>query len=90
LENNKSGVQELINTQTGPVSYTVQLDDDREVHRHQEQVIQRETPEANENEVIDPNLNQQPVPDQQVVSEENAVPAAQYPQRDRHTPDYYS
>jgi hypothetical protein len=80
----------VINTQTGPVSYTIQLEDDREVHRHQDQVIQRETPEENENEVIDPDLNQQPVPDQQVVSEENAVPAARYPQRDRHTPDYYS
>jgi hypothetical protein len=49
-------------------------------------VIQRETPAANENEVIDTYLNRQPVPDQQVVSEENAVPAARYPQRDRHTP----
>jgi hypothetical protein len=45
------------------------LEDDHEVHRHQDQVIQRETPEANENEVIDSDLNQQPVPDQQVVSE---------------------
>ena len=80
----------VINTQTGPVSYTIQLEDDREVHRHQDQVIHRETPEENENDVIDPDINQQPVPDQQVVSEENAVPAAQYPQRDRQTPDYYS
>jgi hypothetical protein len=47
----------VINTQTEPVSYTIQLEDDREVHRHQDQVIQRETPEANENEVIDPDLN---------------------------------
>ena len=51
----------VINTQTEPVSYTIQLEDDREVHRHQDQVIKRETPEANENEVIDPDLNQQPV-----------------------------
>ena len=80
----------VINTQTGPVSYTIQLEDDREVHRHQDQVIHRETPEENENDVIDPDINQQPVPDQQVVSEENAVPAARYPQRDRQTPDYYS
>ena len=64
----------VINTQTGPVSFIIQLEDDREVHRHQDQVIQRETPEENENDVIDPDLNQQPVPDQQVVSEENAVP----------------
>jgi hypothetical protein len=37
------------------------LEDDREVHRHQhqDQVIQRETPD--ENEVIDPDLNQQRV-----------------------------
>jgi hypothetical protein len=48
------------------------LEDDREVHRHQDQVIHRETPEENENDVIDPDLNQQPVSDQQVVSEENA------------------
>jgi hypothetical protein len=80
----------VINTQTGPVSYTVPLEDDREVHRHQDKVIRRETPEANENEVIDPDLNQQPVPYQQVVSDENAVPAARYPQRDRHSPEYYS
>ena len=80
----------VINTQTGPVSYTIQLEDDREVHRHQDQVIHRETPEENENDVIDPDINQQPVSDQQVVSEENTVPAARYPQRDRQTPDYYS
>ena len=79
----------VINTQTGPVSYTVQLEDDHEVHCHQDQVIQRETPEAYENEVIDPDLNQQLVPDQQVVSDENEVPAARYPQRDRHSPEYY-
>ena len=66
------------------------MEDDREVHRHQDQVIHRETPEENENDVIDPDINQQPIPDQQVVSEENAVPAARYPQRDRQTPDYYS
>jgi hypothetical protein len=65
------------------------LEDDREVHRHQDHVIQRETPEENENEVIDPDLDQQPVPYEQVVSDENAVPAARYPQRDRHSPEYY-
>ncbi|CAB4006470.1 uncharacterized protein K02A2.6-like [Paramuricea clavata] len=80
----------VINTQTVPVSYTIQLEDDREVHRHQDQVIHRETPEENENDVMDPDINQQPVPDQQVVSEENAVPAARYRQRDRQTQDYYS
>ena len=31
----------VITAQTGPVSYTVQLDDQREVRRHQDQVIQR-------------------------------------------------
>ncbi|CAB3992542.1 Hypothetical predicted protein [Paramuricea clavata] len=66
-----------------------QLEDDRKVHRHQDQVIHRETPEENENDVMDPDINQQPVPDKQVVSEENAVPAARDPQRDRQTPDYY-
>jgi hypothetical protein len=75
----------VINTQTGPVSYTIQLEDDREIRRHQDQVIQRETPEENENDVIDPDLNQQPVPDQQVVSEENAVPAARYISAKRQT-----
>ena len=72
-------VSGVINTQTGPVSYTIQFGDDREVYGYQDQVIQRETSEANE--VIDPYLKGQPVPDQQVVSEENAAPAAQYPQR---------
>ena len=69
----------VINTQTGPVSYTIQFGDEREVYGYQDQAIQRETSEANE--VIDPYLKGQPVPDQQVVSEENAAPAAQYPQR---------
>ena len=74
---------------SAPVSYTIQLEDDREIHRHQDQAIQRETPKANETEVRDPDLNQQPVPDPPVAGEEEAVPAAQYLQRNRQAPDYY-
>ena len=37
--------QGVIGAQTGPVSYTVLLHNDHEVHRHQDHVIRRETPE---------------------------------------------
>jgi hypothetical protein len=64
------------------------LEDDREVHRHQDQVIQRETPEANENEVIDPDLNQQPVETNKWLAKKMQF---QQPDiRNKHTPDYYS
>ena len=82
--------QGVIGTQTGPVSYTVLLDDDHEVHRHQDHVIRRETPEQNGNElVVVPDQNE--IPDQHPVADNQAAEhAARYPQRERHTPDYYS
>ena len=45
----------VITAQTGPVSYTVQLDDQREVRRHQDQVIQRE--QVSRTEPISTNVN---------------------------------
>ena len=82
--------QGVIGTQTGAVSYTVLLDDDHEVHRHQDHVIRRETPEQNGNElVVVPDQNE--IPDQHPVADNQAAEhAARYPQRERHTPDYYS
>ena len=53
--------QGVIGAQTGPVSYAVLLDSDHEVHRHQDHVIRRETPEENGNElVVVPDHNEQP------------------------------
>ena len=82
--------QGVIGTQTGPVSYTVLLDDDHEVPRHQDHVIRRETPEQNGNElVVVPDQNE--IPDQHPVADNQAAEhAARYPQHERHTPDYYS
>ena len=82
--------QGVIGTQTGPVSYTVLLDDDHEVHRHQDHVIRRETTEQNGNElVVVPDQNE--IPDQHPVADNQAAEhAARYPQRERHTPDYHS
>ena len=46
----------VITAQTGPVSYTVQLDDQREVRRHQDQVIQR-APQVSRTEPRSTNVN---------------------------------
>ena len=81
--------QGVIGTQTGPVSYAVLLDDDHEVHRHQDHVIRRETPEQNGNElVVVPDQNE--IPDQHPVADNQAAEhAARYPQRERHTPVWW-
>ena len=46
----------VITAQTGPVSCTVQLDDQREVRRHQDQVIQR-APQVCRTELRSTNVN---------------------------------
>ena len=46
----------VITVQTGPVSYTVQLDDQREVRGHQDQVIQR-APQVSRTEPRSTNVN---------------------------------
>ena len=73
--------QGVIGEQTEPVSYTVLLDNDHEVHRHQDHVIRRETPEENGNELgvvpdHDEQLDQHPVAGNQAV-----VQVARYLQR---------
>jgi hypothetical protein len=80
-------VSGVINIQTGPVSYTIQFGDDREVYGYQDQVIQRETSEANE--VIDPYLKGQPFQTNKWLAKKMQH---QQPNilRDRHLPDYYS
>ena len=46
----------VITAQTGPFFYTVQLDDQREVHRHQDHVIQR-VPQVSRTEPRSTNAN---------------------------------
>ena len=76
--------QGVIGAQTGPVSYTVLLDNDHEVHRHQDHVIRRETPKENGNELVvvpdhDEQLDQHPVAGSQAAEQ-----VARYPQPERH------
>ena len=52
----------VITTKTGPVSYTVQLNDDREVRRHQDQVIQRSPPPVSRTEASPTNSRSTNVP----------------------------
>ena len=65
--------QGVIATQTGPVSYTVLLDDDHEVHRHQDHVIRRETPEENGNDLTNT---------QWQVTKQRSMQLGTYPQRE--------
>ena len=52
----------VITTKTGPVSNTVQLNDDREVRRHQDQVIQRSPPPVSRTEASPTNSRSRNVP----------------------------
>ena len=52
----------VITTKTGPVSYTVQLNDDREVRRHQDQVIQKSPPPVSRTEASPTNSRSTNVP----------------------------
>lgn len=67
----------IIHTQTGPVSYTVKLDDHREVRRHQDQVFQRSTPPANNNEPSSNEVTKHP--------SQPAVEASCFPERQFET-----